>query len=110
MIVRTAAFVLGSLTSSFPLTEYTCLLIRSRPVLKSRSVHCRASSSPRRIPVVSSRRNSSYIPSTLAWIRKRRISSLVSIFISFSRRGGSLQPMAGLVRMSPSFTARSSAI
>ena len=65
MIVRNAAFVFGSLMIFLPPTGVTCLLIWSSPVSKFRSSHVSASISPRRSPVVSSSRKSSYIPSAL---------------------------------------------
>ena len=38
VVVRAAALVLGSLTSNFPLTEYTCLLMRSLGMWRSNRV------------------------------------------------------------------------
>ena len=110
MMARLAALVLGSLTISFPPTGQNCLSMRSFPVAKSRSSHRRASSSPRRIPVVRSSRNSLYIPSALAWMRNRRISSWVSTCISLPLMGGSLHPAAGLPWISFASTALSRAI
>ena len=47
--VRTAAFVFGSqITTSGPLVP-ACLLIRSSPVVRFRSFHCRAAISPSRV-------------------------------------------------------------
>lgn len=62
--------------------QFPCLFIQ---VLPSES-----QDSPRRRHVVSSSRNSSYIPSSLAWSRNRWISSPERIFISFCSGGGSL--------------------
>ena len=47
--------VLGWLTTSSPLMRFTCLLTEMVIFSTSKSVHSRASNSPRRRPVVSSR-------------------------------------------------------
>ena len=57
--VRIDALVFGSWISSSSLVRQTCRSIRSSPVLKFRSSHWSAISSPTRRPVVNSRRNTS---------------------------------------------------
>ena len=57
--VRMDALVLGGCISSSPLIWQTCRSIRSSPVLRFRSSHWSAISSPTRSPVVSSSRNTS---------------------------------------------------
>ena len=53
--VRMEFLVFGGLTTSSPLMRFTCFVTESILLSTSKSVHWRASSSPRRRPVVSSR-------------------------------------------------------
>ena len=59
MMERMEDLVFGSVMTSSALIKVADLVIRSSPVAKFRSVHCRARISPNRSPVPSSSRNNS---------------------------------------------------
>ena len=102
--------VLGVLMTSFPSCRATLLLIESVRFCTSKSSHRKASSSPRRRPVVSSRYIGARIPCSFAVLRYGPINASGRIFISLRVFFGILHFFAGFARINFSSTAYSNAL
>ena len=103
--LRTEFFVFGSVTSSSPSMRVTCLFTVRIRSFTFKSSHWSASSSPRRSPLDSSRKNIGRTPYFSASWRYLPIFSGGRMVISFLSLGGIRQFSQGLYGMSRSFTA-----
>ena len=108
--VRMEFGVFGVLMTSFPSCRATLLLIESVRFCTSKSSQRKASNSPRRRPVVSSRYIGAKIPCSFAALRYGPINASGRIFISFRVFFGILHFFAGFAKISFSSTACSNAL
>ena len=108
--VRMEFGVFGVLMTSFPSCRATLLLMDNVRFRTSKSSHRKASNSPRRKPVVSSRYIGARMPCSFAALRYGPINASGRMFISFLVFFGILHLLAGFAKISFSSTAYSNAL